>query len=1212
MSTTWYVSNAATNGYVVGNNSNNGLTPGTAKLTIQSTATGAGSAGDTINGNIGIYAEDDGSNHGLNLTAQTSITIQLDPTLVGLGTMTIRGNGSTSTDVVNVPSSSNALGFVFNNITFDGQNLGINIISPHNNTAGGVTFNSCSFKNIASGSQSAIGAFSSTGNVCLLNKCTIDSTVNRCIAASDFGGSGSLTIKGGSYSPVNGLFASTWPNANAANLVVTSAADLSRPQISGCASGAFALKGTGTTSVAISNCDFSNNFSDLFIQAATPMTGLSFVHFSGNTSAGTYTEPSVFIQNATCTDIQLTNNTCSNSIGFASVAAELASNVVATGNNVTLSGTATIGVQVGPTGTGAKVHDNTGACSSSAAAIMFSIGLNGPNVDASNSTPTTTHKLFDQTSDTFLATSFTTSSLTVAGRASYLSGCNVAIQKTGAPTGSVTCKVYSDTGSNAPNASLETSIITVAGSVVTGSAQTFFFEFASHTQLTAATKYWLVFTVTGGAIDAANYYQFGENTTVTGGSVSASADASSWVNDATHALIFNLFTGSFGSTDGQLYSNTLNCTSAGSATVHGVLAGTTVGTKIYNNTLIGGSIGCLSKDGYTTSIYDNFYFCPTGGSTENGIYVKGSHSCTVYQNTVIQSSGSGSLCAAYGENFDSSLGVNQNPSGTTVKNNIFLANTASSTTPAYNLSANTLGVFPTPTIDFNVVFGTNVVIEHNRYSTWAAWQAASFDTHGVNQDPGLVNESNPAVATDFRVALSTSPAVGAGTNLTASVPLDHFGNYQLVAATIGGFSFYTGELFCRATASSTVYAEIFNSAGLVFNFTTLAFEGYLTANLANYTRQLTQIGTASGIYVGNFPYTLPQGVYLIKYALQAGGSPAEDDSQVTDPLSRASIWWSGTAIYVPSATDTSGRPQANMVQAGGTTVGAGAIPNAAAGAANGLHILGTNTGPYQVNGGVTYANAGGNAFTLTASGSNGHGLAATGNGSGDGVHATGGATAHGMQAIGGATSGSGFKGIAPTSGSGASFTGAGAFHGLHLIAGATGNGFTIVAGASSGMGVFVTTTSGDGISVLPTAGNAITATGQGSGKHGMALTGGTGSGTGLAANVTGTLTGNLAGNITGSVNTVTTPVIVSNTGLPSAAFTVVSSLNPSTVQSSAGSAQLNFYVGSFIVFTSGILQGQMRKIASYAPGSFTFTLTQPFAASPTMGDTFDVLGGPTT
>ena len=69
----------------------------------------------------------------------------------------------------------------------------------------------------------------------------------------------------------------------------------------------------------------------------------------------------------------------------------------------------------------------------------------------------------------------------------------------------------------------------------------------------------------------------------------------------------------------------------------------------------------------------------------------------------------------------------------------------------------------------------------------------------------------------------------------------------------------------------------------------------------------------------------------------------------------------------------------------GVHFGLTGIPNAAAGAANGLHINGANTGPLSVTGGVTYSNSVGDAFVLTSSGGNGSGIHATSNGTGSAI-----------------------------------------------------------------------------------------------------------------------------------------------------------------------------------------------------------------------------------
>jgi hypothetical protein len=174
----------------------------------------------------------------------------------------------------------------------------------------------------------------------------------------------------------------------------------------------------------------------------------------------------------------------------------------------------------------------------------------------------------------------------------------------------------------------------------------------------------------------------------------------------------------------------------------------------------------------------------------------------------------------------------------------------------------------------------------------------------------------------------------------------------------------------------------------------------------------------------------------------------------------------------------------------------GAVP----GAAGGHFIAGTNasltvTGAvafgstWDVAGAVTWdagwivSNSAGNAVNFTSLGGNGSGLTIVGDGSGDGLEAFG---------------------------------------------GATGRGFHIRGGSTSGGGLALTTTSGDGIEVTPTAGNGITVTANGTSKHGMVVTGGTGgtsdgvkavAGTG-GVPIRGDITGNITGNLTGSVGSV--------------------------------------------------------------------------------------------
>lgn len=80
----------------------------------------------------------------------------------------------------------------------------------------------------------------------------------------------------------------------------------------------------------------------------------------------------------------------------------------------------------------------------------------------------------------------------------------------------------------------------------------------------------------------------------------------------------------------------------------------------------------------------------------------------------------------------------------------------------------------------------------------------------------------------------------------------------------------------------TLYALIFNSDGQVWSTTgTPAFVTYATANLANYAVSLTELGTASRIYMGNFPTGITAAEdYSVSVFARVGGSPAEGDALV--------------------------------------------------------------------------------------------------------------------------------------------------------------------------------------------------------------------------------------------------------------------------------------------------------------------------------------------
>lgn len=102
------------------------------------------------------------------------------------------------------------------------------------------------------------------------------------------------------------------------------------------------------------------------------------------------------------------------------------------------------------------------------------------------------------------------------------------------------------------------------------------------------------------------------------------------------------------------------------------------------------------------------------------------------------------------------------------------------------------------------------------------------------------------------------------------------------------------EIYWVYTGSSTLYAQVRQGkqANQIWNTSgTPAFETYATANIANYDIALTEQGTGSNFYSGNFPtgITTP-GLYLITIHEQAGGGPAESDTI----LSLGELHWNGS------------------------------------------------------------------------------------------------------------------------------------------------------------------------------------------------------------------------------------------------------------------------------------------------------------------------------
>jgi hypothetical protein len=262
--------------------------------------------------------------------------------------------------------------------------------------------------------------------------------------------------------------------------------------------------------------------------------------------------------------------------------------------------------------------------------------------------------------------------------------------------------------------------------------------------------------------------------------------------------------------------------------------------------------------------------------------------------------------------------------------------------------------------------------------------------------------------------------------------------------------------------------------------------------------------------------------------------------------------------------------------------------------ANGAH--GGAGASLNLGAGATISKADGHALTLTG-GTNGHGLLASGAGTGSGIAASGGSTSgSGIYAVGDADG----QGILAIGGDSA----LGLTAGLYLKSNSSG----------TPVGLYVE----DGAIITDDAGTALL----------VSSTGGDGNGVTLVGNGTGgDLVADITGNLSGSVNSVTTEVTadmvkISGDGTAADRLEAVLDATPTGLvvddndpdplatafETNLTEATNDHYNGAFLVFSSGALLGQSRKISDYDGTSKVVTVTVAFTEAPAGGDAFLIVG----
>lgn len=108
------------------------------------------------------------------------------------------------------------------------------------------------------------------------------------------------------------------------------------------------------------------------------------------------------------------------------------------------------------------------------------------------------------------------------------------------------------------------------------------------------------------------------------------------------------------------------------------------------------------------------------------------------------------------------------------------------------------------------------------------------------------------------------------------------------------------EIEISYVTGRTVYALIRSSSGTIYNGS--AFEAYVTANYTTYAVSMSEQGTASAVYTGNFP-AISAGPYNVLAKDRQTGTAAETDPTIgTDTL-----YWGGSAVSSLSDGVTSGQ-----------------------------------------------------------------------------------------------------------------------------------------------------------------------------------------------------------------------------------------------------------------------------------------------------------------
>lgn len=383
---------------------------------------------------------------------------------------------------------------------------------------------------------------------------------------------------------------------------------------------------------------------------------------------------------------------------------------------------------------------------------------------------------------------------------------------------------------------------------------------------------------------------------------------------------------------------------------------------------------------------------------------------------------------------------------------------------------------------------------------------------------------------NVRVVASSGNGYATATNYDLVITTGTVGGTSAVGYVIGSFSIENRSALMPTTAARTLDVASTGEAGLDFANVNIPAGAIPTLGIIDNGTAQSATGTTLVLRsAAAFADSELIGATIVITGGSAGVGQSRVITAYTGATDTATVdTWTTTptgtityVIFAGSPASTSLVPNVNVTQISGDTT-----------AADNLEAALDGTGGVNLSLAAVNITAG---MSITQSTANADALVVTGNGTGNGASFKSGtgATGQGINITSQATNGSALVCTAAGTGTGFSASGGTSGKGALFAAGATGTaGLAVTGGGTSGAGITVTTTSGDAIQAIATAGNGLTVTANGTSKHGAVITGGTaGTSDGLkcvagtgGVDIRGAVTGNITGNVSGSVGSVTADV----------------------------------------------------------------------------------------